>query len=677
MSEQPTMSLKPFSLGRPPAPPLPPVENTCLSAPSTGGPVRPPMPTAMPFAAVQHGFPPPPPPDMPAPPPAPNTGMPSIPPPPSMAPPITPTSHDPTFPPPRGMPLPAGMPSVPPLMPPAGGILPPAGMPSAPPLMPHGAGGRPPPAGIPSAPPVPVSPIPLGAGIAPTVSMPPAPLPSGMPLPSEMTIPAVVRPPAHLSHKKVAPSVSPPGGVPDPRIVSLLGAAPDPRIEQARKLGWVQLPTPDGTSWTWYHPQSGAHVDMATLDANQVLQAAKQHVVQTAEAIATKASPQRNDAYSVDDLAARIAKKKEELLAKQRLKEEETRKSEEEFRKIEEEKQRIEVEKEKERLRIEAEKELQNLKRLPPALRARLMKRGIIKDAEEEKKKAEEAKKAANAADSGSDSDSKSDGPGTPAGDSSDEGSDAPKPPPGPPPEDPLPEGWIKAGVGAETYYWNTDTNLTQYERPTEVAHNGPNPVSSAKSSTTLAHSTIAAVGGGIQGVGKKKYAFEQVVAVAECDISRLIGKKGATINVLKAALGDCQINFSRKGDAPISTAINGTPLFPVRVLHNDARLAKKGKKAIDVYLGYAKTMEYACTEAGLKLAKADEDKAEEAPAAEPAENEKKQNENKKNENKKGTKRKNREAKETDMMDPSAYSNAPAGNWSQGMEQQRKRLEIG
>merc|ERR1719494_89592 len=147
---------------------------------------------------------------------------------------------------------------------------------------------------------------------------------------------------------------------------------------------------------------------------------------------------------------------------------------------------------------------------------------------------------------------------------------------------------------GDKTFYWNTVTNETQWTFPTEPA--------STASKNAGASKLGAVFDAKING---KKHAHEAVVGVTEEDISRLIGKQGATVKMMKNALGgDCQVQFPNKGrgEGPISTAINGKPLYGVKVMSNDPKVVKKGKKVIEIFLGRAKTMEYALTEAGIVL---------------------------------------------------------------------------
>jgi len=379
-------------------------------------------------------------------------------------------------------------------------------------------------------------------------------------------------------------------------------------------------------------------------------------------------TPDQLMAPMIIDLAGVIAKRRNEIKAhqeeqvqelkrkqeEQEKQVEEKKRKEEAERKAEEERKRLEEEK---RLKEEREKEKKRIAALPPGLRARLLKRGVIKEIEKE-----EEKKPPSC-------------PGSPKEGEGSDSEDEPRPPPGPPPPEEvtkpkLPPGWTSAMDGGKVFYWNTVTNSTQWELPTEPAEAGTKIAEASK----LGAAFEAKINGG------RKYAHEAVVGVTEEDISRLIGKKGATVSMMKNALGgDCQVQFPNKGrgEGPISTAINGKPLYAVKVLSNDPRVVKKGKKVIEIFLGRAKTMEYALSEAGIhQKEKNNPEESAEAEKKDEKANETKEKKAGKGKGKGKDKKRKRdeEDEEVDCMDPSSYSNAPRGKWSKGLEAIRKQI---
>ncbi|CAD7936449.1 unnamed protein product [Amoebophrya sp. A120] len=456
------------------------------------------------------------------------------------------------------------------------------------------------------------------------------------------------------------------------------------RAQRAAAAGWYQAPTAGG-GWQWKHRVTGQTVH-SSLDPETFGNKDEKNKTQTSE-------------------KAKIAQKREELIAKQKQKEEEDK-----------------------------------LSRLPPALRKRLEARGVIKAGGAAPAPAPAAKAVQSDSDSSDDSSDeeakRKKKPMLPPG-----GGPASKVPKAKPPtaaasasanldlatsllknaavaaakqvlaapdedtsleNEPLPKGWEKAKHGDKVYYWNPLTGETTYTHP----------AARKKEESDSAHANVSSKKDSADVGGRKIFTEEETVLICEQDLGRVIGKQGANVRLLQACLGGrdaAQIIMPKKQDKPDAVALNGKPAFTVKIQSGSAALSKKGKNAISLFMtgSLKKKMEECIKQAGLKLVKPEPPKGKQAepdggaapggPDGAPAvpggdQSNKRPNADPFNSAaawaaqpggsapkhdpfdaagawaKRARKHEDAKKSNVDLMDPSAYCDAPKGGWGTGMK---------
>ncbi|CAD7963534.1 unnamed protein product [Amoebophrya sp. A25] len=167
----------------------------------------------------------------------------------------------------------------------------------------------------------------------------------------------------------------------------------------------------------------------------------------------------------------------------------------------------------------------------------------------------------------------------------------------------PLPRCWQKCKYGGRTFFWHPLTGERTYKHPGEQAGSGgaggeqDDDGGGANSNNKMDKNIVG---------GRKIFAFEEMIKVTEGDLGRLIGKNGGNLKLLKCSLGEdeSQILCPKKGSKPDSKALNGRPTFTVKLQGCSEGIAKKGKRAVDLFLASQKPMAECIREAGLTVKK-------------------------------------------------------------------------
>eukprot|EP00930_Biecheleria_cincta_P011935 TRINITY_DN11511_c0_g2_i1.p1 TRINITY_DN11511_c0_g2~~TRINITY_DN11511_c0_g2_i1.p1 ORF type:complete len:837 (+),score=238.83 TRINITY_DN11511_c0_g2_i1:106-2616(+) len=221
----------------------------------------------------------------------------------------------------------------------------------------------------------------------------------------------------------------------------------------------------------------------------------------------------------------------------------------------------------------------------------------------------------------------------------------APAPPTGPP----LPAGWVRVPHEDDFYFWNTSTGEVSWEHPAEAS-------SEQKKKK------------------EDKPKFTEEHRVLWTDLGKVIGSKGMNLKIIKASIG-CEVHVPKQGKGekggkgkgkkgkskPKLEAMEGgghvgrgigdgsskltdDKFCTITITADTALKANGGKRCIEIMLGYNRQVERALADLGVEAT---------MPSLEELTDGK-------------SKKKSKDG--IDPMDPASYSDAPVGNWTNGMK---------